>query len=470
VSVLVLAFLFCVLVYELHEENWRVNGQICQPFGPVKMDECDEGDIVHGYRSLAWTTASIGFACILSALCMAPFLCKADRVMQNSSRVFGFHPLPLVCPIAALIFGVSFYAFFLTFIIFTVSTGESVWKDTDQVPAGQVRAWEFYDAPRVLVFFDVAMILWWLSFIAHSVEFVTACTTASWYYSPYKKDMLGHVRRSVHAFMRYHLGSVLLASAVVPTGRMLRNLFGVLKFVLRHCCKSCLGCSMVLFKPCLLAYEHWFKFMSSDGLAFMGVLGESFYQSARKGYFVVRRHNSQKLLNSGNMIVWLFQLTVMMSGVVFCVWWLDHEQTTFKDLASYRVTSITAMAIYELFITWFFAQVLGAYIRGVMHGSVMSYLIDNESNSGKMQGSPFAESMRMLSDMYTSQQGGAAVMTSKEAGEEKGAAAPVLAEGLVGPEVLPVKASGSGEAPLQPQTTVVPPTTAVRGKPSAVHS
>jgi hypothetical protein len=128
------------------------------------------------------------------------------------------------------------------------------------------------------------------------------------------------------------------------------------------------------------------------------------------------------------------------------------------------------MAIYELFITWFFAQVLGAYIRGVMHGSVMSYLIDNESNSGKMQGSPFAESMRMLSDMYTSKQGGAVVMTSKEAGEEKGAAAPVLAEGLVGPEVLPVKASSSGEAPLQPKTTVVPPTTAVRGKPSAVHS
>lgn len=431
-AILVMLFLFAVLVYLLHEENWRVNGQICQPFGPVRMDQCDEGDTAHGYRDLAWTVASIGFCCGIACLCILPQLMKGEQILRQSSKALGLHPLPWICPCAGLVLGTAFYAYFITMIIFSTSVGHHFDNENDQSPWGSLYTWEFDSATRVLVFFDVAMILWWFSFIAHCVEFVIASTTAEWFFSAHPKDMMAHTRRAVHTLFRYHCGSVLLASVLVPSGRFLRNLFGALKFTLRYCCTSCLGCSMLLCKPCLASYEHWFKYMTSDCIAYMSIMGDSFLKSAKSGYFMVKRNDpqfkAQKLLNSGNMVIWLFQLVIMLSGVVFCAFWIQHEQETFKDLASYKITSVTAMAIYELFITWFFAQLYGAFVRGSMHTSIMAYLIDSEANEGARLRDSFIAIYigSHLAPNFVSEQD-----AKPKDGLSKVAPAPVVSEGLI---------------------------------------
>lgn len=469
---LVLMFLFAVLVYLLHEENWRVNGQICQPFGPVRMDECDEGDTVHGYRDLAWTTASLGFCAGLAMLLMLPRLLKGDQILRHSSKALGFHPLPFVCPIIAIVIGTAFYGYFITLLIFQTSTGYRDHEDNEYVQWGRVYRWFFSDAERVLVFFDVGIILWWFSFLAHCVEYVTAHTTVEWFFSN-KRDRIAQVRVAVHSLFRYHCGSVLLASVLVPTGRLWRNLFGTIKFLLRHCFDSCTGCGMIVCKPCLVAYDHWFKYMTSDGLAFQSIYGESFIKSAKMGYFLVKRNDtksrSQVLLNSGNMVIWLFQLVITMSGVVFCAWWLQYDSMTFKDLESFRVTSVTAMAIYEVFITWYFAQVFGGFVRGVMHASIVAYLVDLEANQGqRLRDTPFA--MYMFSGQRQADNDPADVSKAKEAA--KVAPAPIVSEGLVsqsGP-------SGPGLAGLissdphpqtAPQDPTHPPATAPMNVPPA---
>ena len=460
---LVMLFLFAVLCYYLHEENWRVNGQICQPFGPVRMDQCDEGDTVHGYRDLAWTVASIGFCCGLACLCILPRLMKGQQILKQSSKALTFHPLPWVCPCAGLILGTAFYAYFITLIIFSTSVGHHFDNENDQVPQGSLYTWEFDSATRVLVFFDIGMILWWFSFIAHSVEFVIASTTGEWFFSKKPKDMMAHTRRAVHTLFRYHSGSILLASVLIPTGRFLRNLFGALKFAVRHCCKGCMGCSIILFKPCLASYEHWFKYMTSDCIAYMAMMGDPFLKSAKSGYFLVKRNDprfkTQQLLNSGNMVVWLFQLVIMLTGVVFCAFWIQDDEETFKDLSSYKITSVTAMAIYELFITWFLAQLYGAFVRGSMHISIIGYLIDFEANEG-------ARLRETSIALYLTGHRAPDILNETDVkpkdGESKVAPAPVVSEGLIegkpqsGPGLAGLIASGEEQ---QPPVPAEPPAT-----------
>ena len=461
-AILVMLFLFAVLCYLLHEENWRVNGQICQPFGPVRMDQCDEGDTAHGYRDLAWVVASIGFCCGLTCLCILPKLMKGEQIMRQSSKALGWHPLPWVCPLAAIILGTAFYSYFITLIIFSTSVGHHFDNSNDQTPWYSLYTWEFDSATRVLVFFEIGMILWWFSFIAHAVEFVIATTTAEWFFSAHPKDMVTHSRRAVHTLFRYHCGSILLASVLVPTGRFLRNIFGAVKAGLRWCCASCLGCSMLMCKPCLASYEHWFKYMTSDCMAYMAVMGEPFLKSAKLGYFLVKRNDArfktQQLLNSGNMVIWLFQLVIMLSGVVFCAFWIQHDQETFKEMSSYKITSVTAMAIYELFITWFFAQVYGCFVRGSMHTSIVAYLIDFEANEGtRLRDSAIAVFINdhRAPDFPIDQD------AKPKDGDSKVAPAPVVSEGLIeskpqgGPGLAGLIAT-SGEQGVPPEQPAQP--------------
>jgi hypothetical protein len=189
---------------------------------------------------------------------------------------------------------------------------------------------------------------------------------------------------------------------------------------------------MVLFKPCLASYEHWFKYMTSDCIAYMSIMGDSFLKSAKSGYFIVKRNDArfkaQSLLNSGNMVIWLFQLVIMLSGVVFCAFWIQHAEDTFKDMSSYKITSVTAMAIYELFITWFFAQLYGAFVRGSMHTSIVAYLIDHEANEG-------ARLRDSAIGIYINNHRAPDFVSEHDAkpkdGDSKVAPAPVVSEGLI---------------------------------------
>jgi hypothetical protein len=120
---------------------------------------------------------------------------------------------------------------------------------------------------------------------------------------------------------------------------------------------------------------------------------------------------------------------------------------------------MTAMALYELVITWFLAQLYGGYVRGCMHASVIAYLIDLEVNGGRALQSTYisvfmsGHKPELMSDMEAKK---------PKTGESKIAPAPVVSEGLIdkppeGPGIAGLISSGA------PQETVVKPETAPAG-------
>ena len=377
ISVPLLLFLFAVICFLIYEESWRVDGKLCDSFGTVVMEDCDEGDLAKGYRDLCWVMISIvAVTSIVLCYLLISKIKTGLRTIKALVSIRRFNPFIWLCPLIALVLGVCFYAYFLTLLIYQVSCGDTDSVSVPVLPSLSSTTWEFTPAERILVFFDVFMVFWWLSFLAHSVEYVTGAMTWQWC-EDRDTPAHQHFTRTTSTLLRYHLGSVLLASLLIPTGRLFRNLFLGFKSVFQLCHMQCICCQW--------PYRNWFKFMTSDPLVYHSMQGNSFRHSALDSHSLIQtRDGLHQTLNAGNVIVWLFQLVIMMISPVFVAYWILHESETFRSEQTKEVTSVTAMAIYVLVLSWFLAQLYGGFARGLLHGSALAILSNAHKGAGVM--------------------------------------------------------------------------------------
>lgn len=373
ISVPLLLFLFAVICFLIYEESWRVDGKLCDSFGSVTMTECDEGDIAAGYKDLCWVMISLVVVTSI-ALCwlLVSKLRSGLQTIKPMASIHRLQPVLWLCPALGTVVGVCFYAYFLTLLIYQVSCGDTSSVSVPILPSESATIWEFTPAERVLVFFDVGMLFWWLSFLAHLVEYVAGSMT--WQWSEHKDiPAAKQFANAISTLVHYHLGSVLVASVTIPTGRLCRNLYLGLKSLFGLCHLECTCC----FWP----YRNWFKFMTSDALVYHTMQGNSLRSSARDSQSLIQaREGYQAKLNAGNVVVWLFQLVITMISPVFVAYWIQHEKETFRDQPTREVTSVTAMAIYVLVLSWFLAQLYGGFARGLLHGSALAYLSNKQSD------------------------------------------------------------------------------------------
>ena len=377
ISIPVLLFLLAAICFLIYEESWRVRGKICDHLGVVQMQECDEGDTANGYRDLCWVLIAISAVVVLVLGCLLPQFPGGLEYMDVAASARTWHPVMHVCPLIGLVMGVAFYTYFITLMLFQVSTGEHEEKTVPFLPQQVVTSWSFSTPERVLVFYSVGMVLWWLSFIAHTIEHISASLAIQCFFKP-EEHILDQLRATIIDFTKCHLGSVLLASFLLPLGRLPRNVSVGLKTLLT----LCLSEENRLVKCCLCGFTNGLQLMTSTGMALQTFLGTGWVDCAKKGKYLLKRHDdksAQKALNQGDRIIWLTQLVITMIGPVFTAYWIQHKNLTFRDRSTKEITSVTAMAIYSLFLTWFLAQLYGCFLRGLMYGSTVAYLIREDS-------------------------------------------------------------------------------------------
>jgi hypothetical protein len=156
-------------------------------------EDCDEGDIADGYSYLAYVEGSIFFVLFLVIPCLGLRLKRECGYV--SWRSSDGHSLPLCfCIFLALLVG--FYAYFITLIVYQVSTGEHVTKEVNAVfSAEEVSRWEFSNGLRVLVILDVFMIMRHFSFFPHIVECVSGSAVAHWFIIAIARDNFRFIER-----------------------------------------------------------------------------------------------------------------------------------------------------------------------------------------------------------------------------------------------------------------------------------
>ena len=374
VSVPVALFLMSALCFLIYEESWRVEGKICDDIGSVEMEECEE--TAEGYRDLCWVLVAIFSLVAVVMMCLIPGVPGGLKHLEATSSIRRWQPSLHICPVLSLILIISFYSYFLTLLLFQVSSGDHETRSVPVLPQQEVRHWSYHPAERILVFFTVGMSLWWFSFLAHFIEYITASMTIKGFFDP-NEDQFEQLRSTLRDTGKYHMGTILVDAVVIPLGRLPRNIAVGIKSILM------LGLSEEsgIVKCCLCGYTAVFQYMTSTTLALQAYDRTSFLQSAKHARNLLSRHskkNPERSLNQADRLIWLTQLVVTLIGPVFVAYWIQHEPDTFRDGRTAEITSVTAMAVYSLVLTWALAQLYGCFVRGVVYGCTVAYLLKEE--------------------------------------------------------------------------------------------
>ena len=359
----------CLLIYK---ESDRVKEQICGEFGPVHMEDCDEGYTSSGYRILCWITISI---LSLAVVAVAYTFLKQRLALIVSVKMSRLsHSIYLYLTALAMVsLGVAMYAFFITMVVYQVSCGENTEHELDlMVYQWPVTTWDYDQAPRVLVFFTLIMTFWHFSFAAFTLEFLTASISSQSFFN-LNGSPKGRMKTACAHYLK-NLGSVLFAAAVIPPCRALAHALSGLHVMLKPLrMEKLVECMMVVCR-----YGQILKYMNSNGLALIAISGLPYQVACREAMRLIDNHKEDKItsVQSVGLVIWLNQLVITLIGPVFVMYWILYEDDVFQAVSTKDVSSVIAMGLFSLVFTWFLAQVYAAYARGTIHSTVLAYILD----------------------------------------------------------------------------------------------
>lgn len=131
------------------------------------------------------------------------------------------------------------------------------------IPGDHVKVLHYHELTRWMLLFTIPVCLWWLSAVASAGEYIVSSASAVWFFSKEKRVLESPVWKGVQNMFKYHLGSVLLGSIVVPLFRAPKAIMGWIfgKLGRDNCCSSvCCGCFRV--------YDGFMRYLSDDAYAF----------------------------------------------------------------------------------------------------------------------------------------------------------------------------------------------------------
>ena len=378
-SLLSLWLLFAGISYMIYEEADRVADSVCGPFEGVTMQDCDRNRWSGSYKALAYSTGVLFIAISLGALTFVYHLWRGAKMVALCARPLRHATCISFLPCLIMLLGAGVYALLITLVSYAAGTA-AIETDSILLILGRAKTLNFYYAPRILIFYAVIMAFWWFSLLATVSEYLTASYTCHWFFGKDKSSLIQPFRNSIKNAFMYHFGSLILASVAMPSFRLFKYFLGTIRRFATllgvdkgKCCSSCFG-------PCFECYDGALRYLDYQALAYQSLWGGTFCDSAKRGFYLIERNkvNCKRLTASGDYYVWLFQLTTMLSAPAFVFYWLLHMDKTFMDEMTKHVSTVTGMAVVSLIISWFLAQELGAVMRGLQYGSLVSYLSDAE--------------------------------------------------------------------------------------------
>lgn len=353
-NVVLLLFLFATVCFLLYAEHWRVQGKLCADFGPVHMVNCDESSASLGYTYLCWACAAVFFLLICSFPVLFYRLLPGLKALKAAASLTQNDPGLILSFFLIVAICTGLLAFYITLLVYTVSTGAYEDKAISVAVYSTARVWGPYTAPRVLVFFEVGMVLWQFSFFAHCLEFLAGTYATCRFFE--EEGVLAPLKKGMWNLCRYHLGSVALAAVLVPCWRFPRD------------------------STLCLSYS------SSDALAYQALTGDSFFVAAGKAGKLLEKYRllrCRNKLNNGSSVLWLYQITIMLIAPALTGYWVHHKTYSFQDTYNKEITSVVAMMAYSLVFSWFLALLFACLYRGLLHGGVLCHVFDMERNEGK---------------------------------------------------------------------------------------
>eukprot|EP00360_Condylostoma_magnum_P000375 CAMPEP_0168315610 /NCGR_PEP_ID=MMETSP0210-20121227/11928_1 /TAXON_ID=40633 /ORGANISM="Condylostoma magnum, Strain COL2" /LENGTH=122 /DNA_ID=CAMNT_0008289969 /DNA_START=1535 /DNA_END=1903 /DNA_ORIENTATION=+ len=83
-------------------------------------------------------------------------------------------------------------------------------------------------------------------------------------------------------------------------------------------------------------------------------------------------------MSAGDFAIWIVQLVIIFPAPIFVGYWVLHENWTFYGENTDYITSATIAAALAIIPSGFLAQLFANFLRGLIHGTILSYMCEFE--------------------------------------------------------------------------------------------
>lgn len=144
-------------------------------------------------------------------ICCIPQIRLATALVKTASRFIMKTPQIFLVPVAASIFSVIWFVYWLVTYIYIYSVGTL--EQNAATPFASIK-WE--PTTRYVIFYDVFGLFWVNAFIIGGTQFIIAFACTNWYFTSASDTFgSGSVLKGFLYLFRYHLGSIAFGSFII---------------------------------------------------------------------------------------------------------------------------------------------------------------------------------------------------------------------------------------------------------------
>ena len=334
-----------------------------------------------------WQMILVGLVCFLLAIAVAAFalfniksIKQASSLMKCTAVVLLKSPQLII--LGLICFVIQVLTIFLALWIFVgiYTSGNQVRDATAGEPIPQFELGFFRWTFGVLTIIST---YWIVSFINNFADFVSAATTVNSYFKV-KNAFFGAVG---HAF-KYHLGSIALASLIMPFLSLLQLCFGWIFDLLtatgnegdpniaqKICSKICI-CIVYPYRRCVLRAEE-----SAFGMVHMA--SANFWVCSKEVYYLFLAYNNKvgKLDLVSNIYKMLIVISISLLNASMFYWIMMYFNYFVREVHNPFIPTCVIFVTSALIILIF----MNIYST-VTEATVLSYLV--EVDTGRMPQNP----------------------------------------------------------------------------------
>jgi len=231
--------LFGFIAYFLFSETDRIYDNIHDDFHGVDMDGDDKTIHTRIYQYLSYISIIMGILVAIIFVVLIPKLRRTVGILRISTRPLKNIPALLFLPILQVILGGCVFVLMISTSMWAISIGDIDTESYKEVPGGEIKIIDYYTSYRYSLLFIIPMCLWLLSLIITMGEFIATSAASYWFFSKEKTVLQSPIAKSVENMLKYHMGSLIIASILVPMFRSTKAIFGWCKGMFRKNRTSC---------------------------------------------------------------------------------------------------------------------------------------------------------------------------------------------------------------------------------------
>jgi len=342
---------------------------------------------------------------LLLVFCLRDRIAIAIGVVKEAGAALVDIPGIIVFPVFPFLLGCAFLLWFIfvSLYIFSVGSFETApIGDLQPLIASKINnsmnytyfSWNSsYKSSFSANFFHL---LWNIQFMVYFTFMVIAGAVAAWYFTPFTNPSGGYSKPrnskdgslsnhplldSLLIVLRYHLGSIAFAAAIVAVVEFVR---WFLRYIEKHTkgvenkCKKCMFC---LVDCCLGCLECCLDKVNKNALIWESIWGDSFCTSACSAFVLLFRNIARtaalNLIGAYLMIMGKIFVALITTGI--CAIALISVDPYKSEMSS------IAMPCFVIFVgSYMVAQLFMGAFETAIDTTFLCFLVDEEYNKGHM--------------------------------------------------------------------------------------